>query len=211
MPLELLGPLGCGIQTGAGAVLNSLRPGVGSSLVVFGVGSVGLSAIMGAVVAGCTTIIAVDLKPSRLALARELGATHALTAGGEEVVAAIQEITAGGVHYALDTTGQQVVIRQAVDALAKLGVCGLIGGAASGPELRLQYGSLLGPGRSVRGIVEGDSNPPIFIPTLIDLYTQGRFPFDRLVSYYPFAQINEAAAASEEGTAIKPILRFDSA
>jgi aryl-alcohol dehydrogenase len=210
VPLELLGPLGCGIQTGAGAILNSLHPEAGSSVVVFGVGSVGLSAIMGAVVAGCETIIAVDTKPRRLELARELGATHALPAGGDAVLAGIRELTGGGAGYALDTTGQHGVIRQAVEALAPLGVFGLIGGSASGPDLTLPYYGLLFTGKSVRGIAEGDSNPEVFIPHLIELYTQGRFPFDRLVTYYPFAQINEAATASEAGTATKPILRFDS-
>ena len=211
VPLELLGPLGCGIQTGAGAVLNSLQAQAGSSLAVIGVGSVGLSAIMAAVVAGCTTIIAIDVKPSRLALAGALGATHQVDASEGNVADAIRGIIAAGTDSALDTTGRPEIIYQAVEALAPRGVCGIIGGAPPGTEVRLSYGSMLYGGRSVRGIIEGDSIPKLFIPTLIELYLQGRFPFDRLIAYYPLEQINEAVAASERGEVVKPVLRMETA
>ncbi len=210
VPLELLGSLGCGIQTGAGAVLNALRPRAGSSLVVFGTGSVGLSAIIAAVVAGCTTIIAVDLRPGRLALAREFGATHQIAASDGDVGDAIRSLTAGGADFALDTTSRPEVIRLAVDALQMTGTCGVIGADPPGPELTLSYRSVL-VGRTIRGILEGDSIPELFIPTLIDLYLQGRFPFDRLIAFYPFIRINEAAAASERGDVVKPVLRMDAA
>ncbi len=208
VPLELLGPLGCGIQTGAGAVLNALRPRAGSSLVVFGTGSVGMIAIMAAVVAGCTTIIAVDLRPGRLALARELGATHQIAASDADIGDVIRSLTSGGADFALDTTSRPEVIRQAVDALRTTGTCGVIGAAPPGTELTLSYGSVL-MGRTIRGILEGDSIPELFIPSLIDLYLQGRFPFDRLIASYPFSQINKAAAASERGDVVKPVLRMD--
>jgi aryl-alcohol dehydrogenase len=208
VPLALLGPLGCGIQTGAGAVLNTLHPPAGSSIAVFGAGSVGLSAIMAAVVAGCTTIIAIDVKPNRLALARELGATQTLDATTGNLVEAIRASSGGGTDYALDTTGRPEVIRQGMEGLATLGICGVIGGAPPGTELRVPYSELLA-GRTVRGIVQGDSIPELFIPALIDLYLQGRFPFDRLITFYPFAQINEAAAASEHGETVKPVLRME--
>ena len=211
VPLALLGPLGCGVQTGAGAVLNTLRPSVGSSLAVFGAGSVGLSAIMAAAVAGCTTIVAVDVQPARLALARALGATHTLDATAGPASEAIRAVLPGGLDYALDTTAVPAVIGQAVEALSKVGVCGLIGGAPPGSELQLPYRSLFPGGRALRGIIQGDSIPDLFIPALIELYTQGRFPFDRLITYYPFAQINEAAAAAERGEVVKPVLRFDMA
>ena len=205
--LELLGPLGCGIQTGAGAVMNALRPEVGSSLVVFGSGSVGLSAIMAARVVGCTVIIAVDVKPARLALARELGATHTVNAGELDAVEEIRRITGGGVMYSLELTGTPRVLRQAVDVLIPTGVCGVIGAPPMGTEVSLDINTIL-LGRTVRGIIEGDSVPDLFIPQLIDLYSQGRFPFDRLLTFYPFEQINQAAAASERGEAIKPLLQF---
>ena len=209
IPLEQLGPLGCGVQTGAGAVLNVLRPPVGSSIAVFGTGAVGLSAVMAAIVAGCTTIIAVDVKASRLALARELGATHTLNPAEGDVVDAIRQISGGGVDYALDTSGagSPAVVSQAVESLAALGTCGLVGGAPAGMEVTLQHWTLFW-GRSVRGIIQGDSNPDLFIPTLIALHTQGRFPFDRLLAFYPLDEINEAAAASTEGHVVKPVIRM---
>jgi aryl-alcohol dehydrogenase len=207
VPLELLGPLGCGIQTGAGGVLNSLHPIAGTSIAVFGTGSVGMSAIMAARVAGCATIIGVDVKPNRLELARELGATHTIDAGATpNVVEEIQKLTGGGADYAVETTASPKVFRQAVDSLTLLGVCGLIGAAALGTEVTLDMNSILF-GRIVRGIVEGDSVPDIFIPRLIELYAQGRFPFDRLLQEYPLDRINQASADSEQGRVFKPVLR----
>lgn len=208
VPLELLGPLGCGIQTGAGGVLNALHPEAGSSIAVFGTGSVGMSAIMAAQVAGCATIIGVDLSPNRLELARELGATHTINATEtENVVEAVQEITGGGANYTVETTAVPEVFRQAVDSLTLLGECGLIGAAALGTEVSLDMNNILF-GRKVRGIIEGDSIPDIFIPRLIELYTQGRFPFDRLIKFYDLEDINQAAEDSESGETMKPVLRM---
>ncbi len=209
VPVELMGPLGCGIQTGAGAVLNALKPDGGSSIAVFGAGSVGLAAVMAARVAGCATIVAVDLNHERLDLARELGATHAIDAGDGDVVAAIQAVTGGeGVQYSLECTGLPAVVRQAVDCLRLTGVCGIIGVAPLGTEIALDMNGLLF-GRTVRGIIEGDSIPDIFIPRLIELWRQGRFPFDRLVSYFPLSMIDVAAQASERGEVLKAILLPD--
>jgi aryl-alcohol dehydrogenase len=206
-PLELLGPLVYGIQTGAGAVLNSLMAEAGSSMAIFGAGSVGLSAVMAARVAGCTTIIAVDLDPGRLQIARELGATHAISgAETSDVVEAIQDVSGGGVEYALDTTSNPAVFRQAVDSLKMLGTCGLIGGMAPGTEVHIEANHLL-PGRTVRGIIQGDSIPQVFIPRLIELYMQGRFPFDRLIRFYELEEINQARADMGARESIKPVLR----
>lgn len=208
VPLELLGPLGCGIQTGAGGVLNVLQPEAGASIAVFGAGAVGMSAIMAAAVAGCTTIIAVDVKPSRLELARELGATHTIDGAETEAVEEIGNITGGGVAYTVETTAAPEVFRQAVDALAPLGTCGLIGAAPLGTEANLDMNGLLIPGKTVRGIVEGDAVPDVFIPRLIELYDKGRFPFDRLIKHYDLDDINKAAEDSEAGSTLKPVLRM---
>ncbi|MGF6787040.1 NAD(P)-dependent alcohol dehydrogenase [Paraburkholderia sp. 35.1] len=206
VPIEIMGPLGCGIQTGAGAVMNALKPGAGSSIAVFGAGSVGLAAIMAARVVGCTTIVAVDLNAGRLALARELGATRTIEAGANDPVEQIKALTAGeGVQYSLECTGVPKVVRQAVDSLRLTGTCGVIGVAPLGTEVVLDLNSILF-GRNVRGIIEGDSIPDIFIPQLIDLWKQGRFPFDRLVKKYPLSQINEAVHASERGEVLKAIV-----
>lgn len=206
--LEILGPLGCGIQTGAGGVLNTLHPEAGSSIAVFGTGAVGLSAVMAARIAGCATIIGVDVRPVRLELAREFGATHVINGDESDALKEIREITGGGANYSIETTAVPAVFRQAVDALGPLGVCGLIGAARLGTEVSLDMNDVLIPGKTVRGIVEGDSVPDVFIPRLVELHAQGRFPFDRLIEIYELDEINEAAEAAEGGEAIKPVLRM---
>ncbi len=207
LPLELFGPLGCGVQTGAGAVINSLRARPGTSLAVFGAGAVGLSAVMAAVVCGSTTIIAVDIVPERLALARELGATHVIDGRAGDTVEAIREITGAGCDYSIDTTAVPSVARQAIESLALLGTCGLVGVPPAGTELTVEFHSVLF-GRFVRGIIGGDAIAPLFIPMLIDLWRQGRFPFDRLIRFYDFADIDAAAHDAEAGRAVKPVLRM---
>ena len=207
-PLELLGPLGCGIQTGAGAVLQALNVRAGSSFVAFGAGAVGLAAVMAARVAGATTIIAVDITPSRLELALEIGATHVINSRETDPVAAVREITGGGADYSLECSGRAEVLRQAIDSLGVLGACGIVGATREGTEASFNVNEVMIPGRRIIGIVQGDVISKIFIPSLIALHKQGRFPFDRLVRFYPFDQINEAIADSESGDTIKPILRM---
>ncbi|MFJ2604936.1 NAD(P)-dependent alcohol dehydrogenase [Streptomyces sp. NPDC087425] len=208
-PLELLGPLGCGIQTGAGSVLNSLRPAAGSSIAVFGAGAVGLSAVLASVVSGCTTIVAIDINERRLRLAKELGATHVINGTEGDTVQRLRDLTGGeGVDHSLEATAVPAVLRQAVDALNQGGTCGLIGASEPGSEVALDTFTLLS-GRTVRGIIEGDSVPQVFIPQLVDLYQQGRFPFDRLITTYAFADINRAVGDAERGDTIKPVLTFD--
>ncbi|MEV0965385.1 NAD(P)-dependent alcohol dehydrogenase [Streptomyces sp. NPDC049910] len=208
VPLVPLAPLGCGFQTGAGAVLNSLRPSAGSTVVVFGAGSVGLCAVMAAVVAGCTTVVAVDVNGRRLELAREVGATHVHNGTESDTASFLRELTAGlGADFTVDTTGAASVLRQAVDVLNQGGVCGLIGGSAPGTEVSLDMRTLL-LGRSVRGIIEGDSVPRLFIPRLVELYRQGRYPFDKLIGTYAFEDINQAVEDMEKGAVVKPVLTF---
>ncbi len=207
-PLELLGPLGCGIQTGAGTVLNALKVGPGASFAAFGAGAVGLSAVMAAAAAGATTIFAVDLVASRLELARQLGATHVVNSGSDDPVEAIRAVTGKGVDFAMDSTGIPAVIRNAVLALRPTGAAAIVGASKPGAVLDLDANDLMQNVKSIRGVVEGDSVPDVFIPRLIDLYLAGRFPFDKLVRFYALDQINEAAADSEKGGTLKPIIRI---
>jgi len=211
VPLELLGPLACGVQTGAGAVFNVLRMAAGASFAVFGAGSVGLSAVMAAVVAGASPIIAVDPVESRLALARELGATHTVNPSQDNPSQEIVRLTGAGVDFALEATGIPAVIRQAVESLAPRGLCGIVGAAPAGSEMTLDVLHLMTAGRTLRGIVEGDANPKAFIPVLIDLYRNGRFPFDKLIRFYPFDRVNEAIDDAESGRVVKPVLRMSHA
>lgn len=207
-PLELLGPLGCGIQTGAGAVINALKVSPGSSFAAFGGGAVGLSAIMAARVAGATTIIASDVVPSRLALAMELGATHIINSRETDAVEAVRKITGGGADFTLESSGRPAVLRQAIDALSIKGMCGIVGAPALGTEASFDVNGVMTAGKRIIGIVEGDSKPDLFIPALVELYMQGRFPFDRLVKFYSLDQINQAAEDSEKGITIKPVIRM---
>lgn len=208
VPLELLGPLGCGIQTGAGAVINALKVTPGSSFAAFGGGAVGLSAIMAAVVAGATKIIAADVVPSRLELAKELGATHTVNSRETDPVAAVREITSGGADFTLESSGRPAVLRQAIDALAIGGSCGIVGAPALGTEASFDVNGVMTTGKRIIGIIEGESKPDLFIPALVELYRQGKFPFDRLVKFYTLDQINQAAEDSEKGLTIKPIVRL---
>jgi aryl-alcohol dehydrogenase len=207
-PLELLGPLGCGIQTGAGAVMNALRVGAGRSFAVFGGGAVGLSAVMAARVSGATTIVVADVVPSRLALARELGATHVVNSSENDPVEAVRDVTGGGADFTLESSGRPEVLRQAIDALAIRGVCGIVGAPALGTEASFDVNDVMTAGRRIVGIIEGDSVPDVFIPRLVELHAQGRFPFERLVKFYPLHEIDRAAQDSEKGVTIKPIVRI---
>jgi aryl-alcohol dehydrogenase len=210
LPLDLLAPFGCGIQTGAGAVLNTLRPRAGSSLAVFGAGAVGLSALMAAKLAGCTTLIAVDKVPSRLALARELGATHVVDAGQGDAVAAVREIAGGGADYTVEATGVTAVMAQAIEALGIGGTVALVGVAGATASVSFNPMELQNKRVTIKGsIMAGDHGvPDVFIPQLIDFWKRGLFPFEKLVQHYSFDQINQAVHDAHDGSAIKPIMRL---
>jgi aryl-alcohol dehydrogenase len=200
LPLALLAPLGCGMQTGAGTVMNSLAVPKGASIAIFGTGAVGLAAVMAARVVGADPIIGVDIVPRRLRLARVLGATHVIDNRRADVAARIRAITGAGVDYVLEITGDPVMHRLAIEVLNPRGVLALIanpGGAQS-----------LSKGRKAVSIIQGDAVPQQFIPKLIALWKAGRFPFDRLVKFYRFRDINEAMADVRRGATIKPVLRI---
>ena len=206
-PLELAGPLGCGIQTGAGAVLNTLAVPAGARLAVFGVGSVGLSAVMAGRLSGCLQVIAVAVNPARLELARELGATHALDAREGGVVERIVGLTRGGATHSVETAGAQDTFRAAIECLRKRGVCGL----ATVPDLGrpFEYSPLpILMGRTVIGVLEGSSVPDTFIPRLMELQLAGRLPYERLVGWYGFDELPRALDDARSGRTIKPIVRI---
>jgi aryl-alcohol dehydrogenase len=205
LPVELMGPLACGLATGAGAVFNTVRPLPGASLVIYGAGTVGLAAIMAARNSAATVIIAVDRHESRLALAKELGATHTINAGEEDPVGAVADICGGPADYALECTGVIPVVRQAIDSVGMGGTCILVGGAPAGAEFSADHQSTLW-GKSVVGILGGSGRSQRLIGSLMDLYAGGRFPFDRLVEYFPLERIQDAVKASHSGEVIKPIL-----
>jgi aryl-alcohol dehydrogenase len=207
-PLELLGPLACSGQTGAGAVLNALKPNAGESIVIFGVGAVGLSALMAAKVAGCDPIIAVDVHDHRLALARELGATHIINHKAcDDVVGEIRKLTGGGARYTVEASAEPKVLREAIECLIMAGTCALLGSARRGTDASFEM-PFLQQGRTVRGVVQGDSIPQEFIPKLVDLIMENKFPIEKIVTFYDLADINRAAEESSSGKTIKPVLRM---
>ena len=210
VPLEHLAPLGCGVQTGAGAVLNVLRPAPGSTLVVTGVGAVGLSAVMAAALTPAVRIVAVDVLPERLALARELGATDTIDARDADLVARLAELSDGlGVDSVVETSGVVPVLAQAIRSVTSGGTVAVVGAPAMGAKLEIEVTAIISGARRIIGVVEGDSDPPRFIPTLIGLHRQGRFPLERLIRTYPFAEIETAAADAHAGRTIKPVLTFE--
>jgi aryl-alcohol dehydrogenase len=208
-PLELLGPLACGVQTGAQSVLNVLRPEAGSTLAVFGAGGVGLSALVAAVHLTGAAVVVVDVNPARLALAKRLGAAHVVDARDIDPVVAIAELTDGrGADRSLETSGVTAVLRQAVDVLAPLGVCGIVGAPRPDEDVALNVLSAIVKGTKVVGINQGDAVPRESIPALVELHRQGRFPFDELIEVYDFADIEHAAQDAAEGRVVKPVLRM---
>ena len=207
LPVEIMGPLGCGIQTGAGAVMRSLAAKQGSSFLVTGGGSVGLSAVMGARIQGCNPIILVEPMESRRQLALELGATHCIDPKAvEDVAAAVRAIAPMGIDNALDTTGVPAVQSSALATLGSKGTLGLVGVSAPGTPMPGDVNTVMTFGQSVKGIIEGDSNPDEFIPELIAHYKAGRLPFDKLVKTYRLSEINEAIAAQHHGDCVKAVL-----
>lgn len=211
LPFHLAAPLGCGMQTGAGAVAHTAAARAGESLLVFGAGAVGLAAVMMARELGLGPIIAVDRVPARLELARELGATHALA--GEPglaealagIVPALPPATGAALDIAIDTTGVPELIEAGIAALGTRGRMVLVGITPPGVSAAFQPGSFLG-GKRIIGTIEGDADPRAFVPRLAELHLAGRFPHDRLVRTYDFAAINAAAHAMESGETVKPVL-----
>ncbi|MFD6566879.1 NAD(P)-dependent alcohol dehydrogenase [Micromonospora profundi] len=206
LPAVVAAPLGCGAQTGAGTVLNRLRPEPGSSLVVVGAGGVGLTALMAALVRGCDPLIVIEPIAARRALAGELGATAALDPGAADLVPTVRELTGGGAHHIVDTTSRPEMLAQAVAFLRPRGDLALVG---VGTTVDFDVMSLLTKGIRVHGVIEGDANPTRFIPELVDLHKRGLFPLDRLIAAFAFDDIGDAVAGMRDGSAIKPVLTFD--
>jgi aryl-alcohol dehydrogenase len=205
-PLEVACALACGGQTGAGAVFNVIKPKAGESIAVFGVGTVGLAAMMAAKIAGSDPIIAVDVHEHRLTLARELGATHTVKYSAD-VAAEIRKITGLGARYSVETSAVAQALRDAFECLMPAGTCVLLGSARKGTEVSLET-PFIQNGRTLRGVIQGDSVPQDFIPQLVDHIMADRFPIERLITFYDLKDINRAAEESAAGKSIKPVLRL---
>ena len=209
LDLRKLGPLGCGYVTGSGTVFNTLKPKPGDTIAVFGTGAVGLAAMMAGRISGCIKVIAVDIVPERLELAKELGATHAINSKEEDPVEKNKELTGGyGVDWTVDTTGLSSVIMNSVAALAQGGTCAAIAVTPHLIELST-WNDLCVDDKKIVGVNMGDSIPQIDIPRLIEFYKLGWFDFDKTEKFYDFEEINQANADSVSGKTIKPVLIID--
>lgn len=206
VPIELFGPLGCGLQTGAGAVFYKLHPLPGDSIVVFGCGSVGLSALLAAKACGCTTIIAVDVFDSKLELAKSLGATHTRNGKNCDIVEEIQKIRKGGVRYAVETTGSGKVLSQSLLCIASGGTTCLIGAANREATINLDA---LRSERHIVGVIEGTIDPHLQIPRLIELYKHGLFPIEKFTTFYDMKDMAKALEDTKNGKAIKAVIRMN--
>ena len=209
VPLDAVAFMGCGMQTGAGSILNEFRPRAGASIAVSGTGAVGLAAIMAARVAGATTIVAIDIHDSRLQLATELGATHSINARSADTLSELLRITRNrGIDFILDTTAVPQVLANLAKALSIRGTLGLVGAAKPDTAAPFEIGSSLVRGWKFKTIVQGSAVPQDFIPRLVALWQQGRFPVDKLIKTYKLEQINKAFEDSAAGLTVKPVIVF---
>ncbi len=211
LPLEKLGPLGCGVVTGAGGVIEALKVRFGDTIAIFGTGGVGLSAVMAAKLVGAKRIIAVDLSEERLQLARDFGATDCIRGDEDDIAAKIRAVTGRGVDFTFNTTNAGLVHTLALEVLAMNGTAGFVAAplpGKDGPWVPQMFAMLAG-GKQLRGILGGDANPQTFLPQLAEYWRQGKLPFDRMLSFYPFADIERAFADAHSGKAIKPVLLME--
>ncbi|MER5264307.1 NAD(P)-dependent alcohol dehydrogenase [Actinosynnema sp. NPDC002837] len=206
LPPLVAAPLGCSVQTGVGTVLNVLRAQPGTAVLVFGAGSVGMSAVMGARIAGCSPIIVVEPSPTRRGLALELGATAAFDPTETNLVTTVEELTSGGAHCAVDTTGRSDAVRQAIAMLRSTGRVALVG---AGTDLSLDITRLQSRGISAQGVIEGDAVAQEFLPKLVEFHRGGQLPVERLTTPFAFEEIEDAAQAALAHRVLKPVLMFE--
>ncbi|KWU44405.1 aryl-alcohol dehydrogenase [Rhodotorula sp. JG-1b] len=209
LDLALFAPLGCGLQSGAGAVLNMLKPAESSSVVVFGLGAVGFGAVWAALYLKVKTVIVVDLVPSRRDLALSHGATHAFDGRSPTLLHDIQHATEGlGAEYAVEATGVERVLRTAWESIRNLGRVVSVGNPGPGSRTPFDITDQVNSSKTWSGLVEGDSNPPVFIPQLMRMHAEGHFPIESIVRNFPAEQFDQALAAMKSGEVIKPVILF---
>ncbi len=207
LPPEIAALFGCAVMTGVGAVVNTARVQAGQSAVIFGLGGVGLSALLGAALVGAHPLVAVDVVPEKLSLARELGATHAIDARGNEIVDQVRQATDGGAHYAFETVGSAAVLGQAYAATRRGGTTITVGLPHPSQTLSIPAVSLVAEERTLKGSYLGSAIPSRDIPRYIALYQAGRLPVDRLLtSTVRLEDLNNAFDTLAAGTAIRQVL-----
>ncbi|KAF2167565.1 hypothetical protein M409DRAFT_66076 [Zasmidium cellare ATCC 36951] len=206
---SIFAAMGCGFQSGIGTVLNVLIPPSDSSIVIFGLGTVGLTALMGAKYLNVNQIIAVDLLDTRLSMAKELGASVAFNSRDTDIVTRIMDLTDGcGVDFAIDCTGAPKVIEPMLDCLAVQGTAVTVGVPPADAKIRISPMRFLAGSRRYLGCREGDSVPAQFIPKLMELQRQGHFPVEKLVKVYKYRDLAQALDDMRNGSVVKPVIQW---
>jgi len=211
VPMDLACLLGCAVPTGAGLVLNTMQPAAGQSVAVFGVGGIGLSAVIAAASCGCSPIIAVDVDDAKLTLAKRVGATHSINALAEAPVERIRELTEGrGVDFATDAAGKTSTIEQAFESVRDGGGrCVFASHPPAGERIGLDPHALI-RGKRIEGSWGGASDPDRDFPRYAQMYRDGAFQLEALVSHrFPLDDVNLALQTLKEGVTGRVILEID--
>ncbi|KAH1518633.1 hypothetical protein KXX29_007202 [Aspergillus fumigatus] len=209
--LQLLSPLGCGIQTGSGAILNAAKATPKDRVAVLGLGGVGLSAVMGAKIAGCAQVIGIERHASRLELAKQLGVTHVVqvdtTADPQSVSDAVLAATNNlGVNIVLDTTGVPALIAQGVRMASFKGKVLQVGTAPETGSLTIPIHEFMVAGKQYMGVVEGDVNPKDYVPKMVKWVREGSLPLQKIVKFYKAEDFEQAIRDMQSGETIKPVI-----
>ena len=209
LPLGVAALFGCAVVTGVGAVLNTAHVETGSSVAVFGMGGVGLSAVIGARAAGADRIIAVDRVEEKLNLAREFGATHIVNAANHDPVAAIKDLADGGVDYAFESVGNEKVLIQAYESTRRGGTTITIGLPAPDKIFSIPALGIVAEERTIKGSYMGSCVPRRDIPRFIEMYQAGTLPVDKLHTHtLKLDEINEGFDRLAQVTAVRQIIDF---
>ncbi|KAI9667528.1 MAG: hypothetical protein M1821_000344 [Bathelium mastoideum] len=208
--LALFSPLGCGVQTGAGTIVNVAQAGPKDAVVVIGLGGVGLSAVMAAKVLGCRKIIGIDKVGKRLELAKELGATDVINGaqlGGSSLVERVREVTEGlGATVTMDTTGVTALTMQGIEFTRNHGKIIQVGTNPLDATADFPMFLFMVSGKQFMGAVEGGATPTKFVPQLIKWYHEGKFPLDKLVKTFSADDWKKAIDEMGSGETVKPVL-----
>lgn len=206
LPAEMLAALPCSIQTGAGAIINSFGIKKEESLIIFGTGAVGLSAVMAAKMMGAGPIICVDKIQNRLDLATELGADHVLNINAGDIPRMVREIKPRGVQYVFETSTTVKALEDSLECIGQGGRIGIVSYPHGGEKFPFTTKNLFLRLGSIQGIIQGHSVPLKFIPKMIDWQRQGIFPYHKLITVYAFSDINNAFRDAAAGKVVKPVL-----
>ena len=211
LPLSVAALFGCAVMTGVGAVLNTARIQPGSSAAIFGMGGVGLSAVIGARAAAAYPIIAVDRFDDKLKIASELGATHTINAVQDDPIVAIKEITVGGAEYVFESVGSETVLIQAYGSTRRGGTTITIGLPAPDKMFTVPALGIVAEERTIKGSYMGSCVPRRDVPRYIGMYQAGILPVDRLNTHsLHLEDINAGFDRLAQAQAVRQIISFDS-